>query len=104
MLEGEMAGYLGYELEEAAGRNSGNNRNGHYAKKMRTSTGETTVQVPRHRNGEFEPQIIARYAGKTNELEENILMNCPLRTKRRFFKLRCTEDMSPNTKGELFNS
>ncbi len=40
---------------------------------MRTSTGETTVQVPRDRNGEFEPQIIARYAGNTNELEEKIL-------------------------------
>lgn len=73
MLEGEMTEHLGYEPYEAAGRNSGNNRNGHYLKKVRTSTGETTVQVPRDRNGEFEPQIIARYAGNTNELEEKIL-------------------------------
>ncbi len=40
---------------------------------MRTSTGETSVQVPRDRNGQFEPQIISRYAGNTNELEEKIL-------------------------------
>lgn len=73
MLEGELTEHLGYEPYEAAGRNSGNNRNGHYAKKVRTSTGETSVQVPRDRNGEFEPQIIARYAGNTNELEEKIL-------------------------------
>ena len=73
MLEGEMAEHLGYEPYEAAGRNSGNNRNGHYPKKVRTSTGETSVQVPRDRNGEFEPQIISRYAGNTNELEEKIL-------------------------------
>ncbi len=73
MLEGEMTEHLGYEPYEAVGRNSGNNRNGHYAKKVRTSTGETNVQVPRDRNGEFEPQIIARYAGNTNELEEKIL-------------------------------
>jgi transposase-like protein len=33
---------------------------------VRTSTGETTVQVPRDHNGEFEPQILARYAGNTN--------------------------------------
>ena len=73
MLEGELTEHLGYEPYEATGRNSGNNRNGHYPKKVRTSTGETTVQVPRDRNGEFEPQIIARYAGNTNELEEKIL-------------------------------
>ena len=73
MLEGEMTEHLGYEPYEAAGRNSGNNRNGHYPKKVRTSTGETSVQVPRDRNGEFEPQIISRYAGNTNELEEKIL-------------------------------
>ena len=73
MLEGELTEHLGYEPYEAAGRNSGNNRNGHYPKKVRASTGETTVHVPRDRNGEFEPQIIARYAGNTNELEEKIL-------------------------------
>jgi transposase-like protein len=73
MLEGELTEHLGYEPYEAAGRNSGNNRNGHYAKKVRTSTGETSVQVPRDRNGEFEPEIISRYAGNTNELEEKVL-------------------------------
>jgi putative transposase len=73
MLEGELTEHMGYEPYEAAGRNSGNNRNGYYPKKVRTSTGETMVQVPRDRNGEFEPQIIAKYAGNTNELEEKIL-------------------------------
>ncbi len=73
MLEGEMTEHLGYEPYEAAGRNSGNNRNGHYPKKVRTSTGETSVQVPRDRNGEFEPQLLVKYAGNTNELEEKIL-------------------------------
>ena len=73
MLEGELTEHLGYEPYEAAGRNSGNNRNGRYAKRVRTSTGEATVQVPRDRNGEFEPQILAKYAGNTNELEEKIL-------------------------------
>lgn len=73
MLEGELAEHLGYEPYEAKGRNSGNSRNGHYSKKVRTSTGDTRIQVPRDRNGEFEPQIIAKYAGNTNELEEKIL-------------------------------
>jgi transposase-like protein len=73
MLEAELSEHLGYEPYEAKGRNSGNSRNGRYSKKVRTSTGETTIQVPRDRNGEFEPRIIAKYAGNTNELEEKIL-------------------------------
>jgi transposase-like protein len=73
MLEGEMTEHLGYEPYAAAGRNSGNNRNGRYPKKVRTSTGETTIAVPRDRNGEFEPQVIAKYAANTNELEEKVL-------------------------------
>ena len=73
MLAGEMSEHLGYEPYEASGRNSGNNRNGHYGKKVRTSTGQTSIRVPRDRNGEFEPQVLARYAGNSNELEEKIL-------------------------------
>lgn len=73
MLEAELSEHLGYEPYEAKGRNSGNSRNGRYVRKMRTSTGETTIQVPRDRNGKFEPSLIAKYAGNTNELEEKIL-------------------------------
>lgn len=72
MLEGELSEHLGYEPYEAAGRNSGNNRNGHYAE-WRASTGQTSIQVPRDRNGAFEPQVLAKYAGNTNELEEKVL-------------------------------
>ena len=73
MLEAELSDHLGYEPYEAKGRNSGNNRNGRYPKKVRTSGGETTIQVPRDRKGEFEPQIVAKYAANTNELEEKII-------------------------------
>src|SRR5689334_6770269 len=55
MLETELSEQLGYEPYEAKGRNSGNNRNGHYPKKVRTSSGETRIQVPRDRKGEYEP-------------------------------------------------
>lgn len=73
MLEAEMSEHLGYEPYEAKGRNSGNNRNGHYGKKVRTSEGETTIQVPRDRNGEYEPKLVKKYASNTNELEEKII-------------------------------
>ncbi len=73
LLETEMSEHLGYERYEAKGRNSGNNRNGRYAKKLRTSSGETTIQVPRDRKGEFEPQVVKKQVANTNELEDKII-------------------------------
>ena len=73
MLEAELTEHLGYEPYEAKGRNSGNNRNGHYNKKVRTGEGETNIEVPRDRNGEYEPKILKKYASNTNELEEKII-------------------------------
>lgn len=73
MLEAELSDHLGYERHEVKGHNSGNNRNGHYGKKVRSSSGDVKIQVPRDRNGSFEPKIIPRYGSNTNELEEKIL-------------------------------
>jgi len=73
LLETELSEHLGYEPYEAKGRNSGNNRNGRYAKKLRTSSGETSIQVPRDRNGEFEPQVVKKQVANTNELEDKII-------------------------------
>jgi len=73
MLEAELSDHLGYDRYEAKGRNSGNNRNGHYYRKLRTSNGDVEIQVPRDRKGSFEPKILPRYGKNTNELEEKIL-------------------------------
>jgi putative transposase len=73
MLETELSEHLGYEPYEVKGRNSGNSRNGRYGKKLRTSAGETTIQVPRDRKGEFEPQVVKKQVSNTNELEEKII-------------------------------
>jgi putative transposase len=73
MLKAELTEHLGYEPYEAKGRNSGNSRNGGYSKKVRTSDGETLIDVPRDRNGTFEPHIVKRYASNTNELEDKII-------------------------------
>ena len=53
--------------------NSGNSRNGRYGKKLRTSAGETTIQVPRDRKGDFEPQVVKKQVANTNELEDKII-------------------------------
>jgi len=73
MLETELSEHLGYEAYEVKGRNSGNSRNGRYPKRLRTSSGATTIQVPRDRNGEFEPQVVKKQVANTNELEDKII-------------------------------
>jgi transposase-like protein len=74
MLEAELSEHLGYEPYEASGRNSGNSRNGHYDKKVRSSgNGDVRIRVPRDRQGSFEPKIVPKYGSNTNELEEKIL-------------------------------
>jgi putative transposase len=73
MLETELSEHLGYEPYEVKGRNSGNSRNGRYGKKLRTSAGETTIQVPRDRKGDFEPQVVKKQVANTNELEDKII-------------------------------
>lgn len=73
MMQGELSAELGYEKYDAQGRNSGNSRNGSYSKKVKTSAGEVEVEVPRDRNGDYEPQILKKYQTGSNELEEKII-------------------------------
>ena len=73
LLEAELTAQLGYEPYEAKGRNSGNSRNGHYTKKVRTANGEAQVTVPRDRQAAFEPRILKKYQSNSNELEDKII-------------------------------
>ncbi len=73
MLEAELTAHLGYDRYAADGRNSGNNRNGTRPRKLRTSAGDTTIAVPRDRNGSFQSPLLEPYQTSTNELEEKII-------------------------------
>jgi putative transposase len=73
MLEAELTEHLGYERYDAKGRNSGNNRNGKRPRKVRTSGGDTLLQVPRDRNGEYQPRLLEKYQTNSNEIEEKIV-------------------------------
>src|SRR5579871_6969990 len=61
MLEAELTAHPGYEKYEAKGRNSGNSRNGKYQRKLKSSAGEVSLEVPRDRNGEFAPKLLHKY-------------------------------------------
>jgi putative transposase len=73
MLEAEMDEHLGYEKHNILGNNSGNSRNGYGKKTLKTELGETEIQIPRDRNGEFSPQVIEKRQTRSDDLENRIL-------------------------------
>jgi putative transposase len=73
MLEAELTAHLGYPPHAPEGRNSGNSRNGKRSRNLRTSNGDTTIQVPRDRNSTFHSPLLNPYQTSTNELEDKII-------------------------------
>jgi transposase-like protein len=73
-LEEEMTEHLGYSKHEVAGRESGNSRNGTRTKTVITdNAGPVDIEVPRDRNGTFEPVIVARHQRRLNGVDEIVL-------------------------------
>ena len=73
MLEGEMDTHLGYEKYSSEGINSGNSRNGKSSKSVKTTLGEIDLEVPRDRNGSFEPVLIPKRSRKVEAIEDMII-------------------------------
>src|SRR5512135_3884274 len=59
-LAAELTEHLGYERGDPAGAGSGNNRNGSTGKRLATELGAIELDVPRDRNGSFEPQTVRK--------------------------------------------
>jgi len=73
MLDAEMDEHLGHDKNSILGNNSGNSRNGYNRKTVISDYGEAEVMVPRDRNGEFEPQVLAKRQVRTDEIEQKIV-------------------------------
>lgn len=73
IFEAELDDHLGYQKNSVEGNNTGNSRNGYSKKSIKSRFGKTEVQIPRDRNGEFEPKIIKKYETTSNQLEEQII-------------------------------
>ena len=78
VMEAELETKLGYEKSERTSNEdesglSKNYRNGHSKKTVKTQLGEVTINVPRDRNGEYEPSIIGKYNRNADGMEKKIL-------------------------------
>jgi transposase-like protein len=72
-LEEEMSDHLGYDRHEPAGRNGGNSRNGTRSKTVLTEIGPVEIEVPRDRDGSFEPQIVRKRQRRLDGIDEIVL-------------------------------
>src|SRR6266496_3588097 len=72
-LSAEMAEHLGYEKHAVSGRGSGNSRNGTSEKTLKTESGEMPIEVPRDRNGSFEPQLVKKHQTHFDGFDEKII-------------------------------
>lgn len=72
-LEAEMEQHLGYAKHDAAGKNSGNSRNGKSRKTVRSIHGDIEIETPRDRNGSFEPQLIKKGEKQLGGFDERIV-------------------------------
>lgn len=73
VLGAEMTDHLGYEPHAAEGRGSGNSRNGKGKKLVQSSVGEFEIEVPRDRNGTYEPQMVPKRQRRIAGFDDKVL-------------------------------
>ena len=72
-LDEELTVGLGYERGDRAGNGSGNSRNGTTPKRVLTEIGPVDVDVPRDRNGSFEPVTVPKGQRRLDGLSGNVI-------------------------------
>ena len=70
-LNAELSEHLGYDKYERAA--SSNSRNGSSKKKLLTDSGTVDLEIPRDRDGNFEPQLLPKYKTKIAGFNEKVI-------------------------------
>ena len=68
-----MDAHLGYESNDKGPKNTDNRRNGYDSKDIRTSYGELSINVPRDRDGSFEPISVPKGSKDVTAIEDKVL-------------------------------
>ena len=73
MLEGELDAHLGYDKHTTRPDGMTNARNGRTPKTLKTEHGDVPIQVPRDREGSFEPQLVKKNQTHFDGFDEKII-------------------------------
>ena len=72
-LDTELTEHLGHERHETVANAGGNTRNGKSKKTLKGEFGELPIEVPRDRNGTFEPQLIPKHQTRWAGFDDKII-------------------------------
>ncbi len=72
-LEAELDDELGYSKYDNSNKKTENHRNGHSRKTVTSSMGDIELDIPRDRNGDFEPQIVKKHQTDISSIEDQVL-------------------------------
>ncbi|MCZ2110358.1 MAG: IS256 family transposase [Dehalococcoidia bacterium] len=73
VLQAEMTHHLGFEANQPKPAGADNGRNGYTSKTVLTDQGELTIDVPRDRQGTFEPQLVRKRERRVSGFDDRIL-------------------------------
>lgn len=73
MLKGEMENHLGYDSNSKDAKETENRRNGYCHKSVKTSMGEMDIDVPRDRDGSFEPVLIPKRCKDISDIDQKVI-------------------------------
>ena len=73
MLKAELDKELGYSKNSQQPKETSNRRNGSYPKTVKSNISEIEINIPRDRDGEYEPELIPKDTKDVSGLEEKVL-------------------------------
>jgi hypothetical protein len=68
-MQAELTDQLGYEKHDPGTKSTDNRKNGTSKKRLRSDQGPMDIEVPRDRDGEFEPIIILKHKREFKSLD-----------------------------------
>lgn len=99
-LGGELTHHLGYPVGAAKAEEAGNKRNGSTPKTVLTDDGAVDIDVPRDRDGSFEPVLIPKHERRFTGFDDKILAlyarGLTVREIQAFLAEMYTVDVSPD--------
>jgi putative transposase len=73
VMQAEMSHHLGYGPHQSKPEGGNNHRNGASSKTILTDEGPVRIHIPRDRNGDFEPLLIAKHERRFTGFDDKII-------------------------------
>ena len=106
-LAGEMSHHLGYAPGQAKPEGVNNHRNGKSAKTVLTDAGAMRIDIPRDREGSFEPQLIGKHERRFTGFDDKIVAmyarGMTVREIQAFLSEMYSVDVSPDLISRVTN-